>query len=92
MIGSKEKVLDDIARMAGGAVSVVSGMSQNIREEIKSRVDEMGQRMDFVPREDFERLETLVKAQAKRIEDLEKAAKTTKKPAAKKTTKKKSTK
>lgn len=94
MIGSKEKVLDDIARVAGGTVSVISGLSKNIREEIKTRIDEMGDRLDFVPREDFERLETLVKEQAKRIDALEKErgpkAKTTaKKPAAKKATPKK---
>ena len=62
MIRNKEKVLDDIARVAGGTVSVFSGFGQNIREEIKSRTDEMAQRMDWVPREDFETLEMRVKA------------------------------
>ena len=75
MMASKEKVLDDIARVAGGTVSIVSGLSKNIRDEIKARIDEMGDRLDFVPREDFERLELLVKEQAARIEALEKAAK-----------------
>ncbi len=85
MLGSKEKVLDDISRMAGGAVSIMSGLSQNIREEIKSRVDDMAQKLDLVPREDFDRLEALVQAQAKRIAALEKAQK----PTAKKTPAKK---
>lgn len=80
MMASKEKVLDDIARVAGGTVSVVSGLSKSVRDEIKSRIDEMGDRLDFVPREDFERLELLVKEQAERIDALEKAAKKTAKP------------
>lgn len=74
-MASKEKVLDDIARVAGGTVSIVSGLSKNVRDEIKARIDEMGDRLDFVPREDFERLELLVKEQAARIDALEKAAK-----------------
>ncbi len=85
MTASKEKVLDDIARFAGGAVSMMSGLSQSIREEIKSRVDEMAHKMDLVPREDFDRLEALVQAQAAKIDALENAFKP-KKP---KTTKKK---
>ncbi len=74
----KEKVFDDIARMAGGAVSIMSGVSKQVREEIRSRVDELATRMDLVPREDFERLEAMLakarKEQAellKRIEALE---------------------
>ncbi len=74
----KEKVFDDIARMAGGAVSIMSGVSKQVREEIRSRVDELATRMDLVPREDFERLEAMLakarKEQAellKRVEALE---------------------
>lgn len=72
MIGNKDRVLDDIARVAGGTISVFSGLSQNIREEIKSRMDETAQRLDLVPREDLERLETMLAAQNARIEALEK--------------------
>jgi BMFP domain-containing protein YqiC len=74
----KEKVFDDIARMAGGAVSIMSGMTKQVRDEIRVRIDELATRIDLVPREDFERLEAmLVKAREeqtellKRIEVLE---------------------
>ncbi len=49
--------LDDIAKVAGGAVNVLSGLRSQIESEIKTRVDEMAARMDLVPREDLERVE-----------------------------------
>lgn len=74
----KDKILDDIAQLAGGAVGLMSGVSEQIRGEIKSRVDEMALRMNFVPLEEFERLEALVQKMkldqedlAKRLEKLE---------------------
>jgi BMFP domain-containing protein YqiC len=54
------KILDDLARMAGGAVNIASSLQQQVREDVKSRVDEVISRMDVVPREDFEKLEAMV--------------------------------
>lgn len=89
------RIFDDIARLAGGAVNIASGMQQQIRDEIKARVEEMASRMDLVPREDFETLEAMVKKLRleqeelkKRIETLESTNKP-KKTAPKKTTSKK---
>jgi BMFP domain-containing protein YqiC len=82
------RIFDDIARVAGGAVNIVSGMQQQIRDEIKARVEEMAAKMDLVPREDFEHVEAMVQklrieqeALIKRIDALEggKKTKTTKK-------------
>lgn len=61
---SKDKVFDDIARMAGGAVSIMSGLTRQAREEIRARVDDMASHLDLVPREDFDIL-------VKRVESLE---------------------
>ena len=84
---SKDKVLDDIARMAGGAVSVMSGISKQMREEIRARVDEFATRLDLVPREDFERLEAMLaearKEQTRLIKRIEALEKSSKKPTAK---------
>ena len=74
----KEKVLDDIAQLAGGTVSIVSDLGRNIHEEIKSRTDEMAQRLDWVPREDFENLELRVQALEKALEASKKQSKTKK--------------
>ncbi len=69
---SKEKILDDIARVAGGTVSVFSGLNQAVREDIRSRVEEVAMRLDLVPREDFERLEALL-TQARLQQDAQEA-------------------
>jgi BMFP domain-containing protein YqiC len=48
--------LDDLARMAGGAASLAFTARQQIAGEIRLRVDDLAQRLDYVPREDHERL------------------------------------
>lgn len=89
------RIFDDIAKVAGGAVNIISGMQQQIRDEIRVRVEEMAAKMDLVPREDFDHVETMVKklrteqeALIKRIEALE-GGSSPAKAAAKKTTTKK---
>lgn len=67
---NKEKLLDNVAQLAGGTASIVSGLSRNIREEIKSRVNEVVDRLDLVPREDLETLETRLEKSLKEQEDL----------------------
>ncbi|MBN8521173.1 MAG: accessory factor UbiK family protein [Alphaproteobacteria bacterium] len=96
------KFLDDVAKMAGGAVSVLSSVRAQIKEDIKARVDDVADRLDLVPREDFERLQSMVTALVRRVDQLEGAKKTsssapkkspptrqTKPPSKKKPTKKK---
>jgi len=56
----REKILDDVARMAGGTVSVLSGMHGQAREDLKTRIEEIADRLDLVPRTDFERLELML--------------------------------
>ena len=75
---TKDKVLDDIARLAGGTIGIVSGVGQNVKTEIKSRVEEIVDRLDLVPRSDLERVEAMLQktrleqdALIKRIEALE---------------------
>lgn len=85
----KEKLFDDLARAAGSAVGAVSGLSRQIKQEIRVRVDEMAQRMDLVPREDFDDLQARFDALEKRVATLESTSKPAKKSPAKKTTSKK---
>lgn len=76
---AKEKIFDDLAKLAGGTISVLSGLQGEIKEEIRAYIDELALKFDLVPREDFEKLEALLKQaredQAntnKRLEALEK--------------------
>ena len=66
----RERILDNAAQFAGGTASIISGLSRNIREDIKSRVDEVVDRLDLVPRQDLERLETIVQETRAQNEDL----------------------
>lgn len=55
-----KKILEDLSQLAGGALSMASGLGRQIKEEIRARVDEIILKMDFVPRSEFERLEAMV--------------------------------
>ncbi len=64
-------IIDDLAKLAGGAAGIAGSMQQQIRNDIKARGEEMAANMDLVPREDFERLEALTKTLEARIQELE---------------------
>lgn len=70
-MGPDPKILDDIARMAGGAVNILSGVRQQAAEEIKTRVDDMAARMDLVPREDLDRALVMIDSLQKQVVDME---------------------
>lgn len=83
-MGPDPKIIDDIARLAGGAANILSSLQQQIKDEIKSRMEEMADRMDLVPRDDvlilqatIRKLEKNQNALTKRIEKLEAASKKT---------------
>jgi BMFP domain-containing protein YqiC len=90
------KIFDDLARVAGGAMNVFSGLREQIMSDVKVRMEEAAAKMDLVPREDFDRLQMQVDSLQKKLDELIGGAKTktetktaAKKPAAKKTTEKK---
>lgn len=89
---SKAQVLDDIARVAGGAASLASGVTRQIKEEVRARIDEMATKLDLVPREDFERLEARVEALEIKLAEQKKKTAAKKKTTAKKAPTKKTTK
>ena len=83
LMGPDARILDDIARVAGGAVNILSGMQQQIREEIKARMEDMAARMDLVPREDVDLLQARIDSLEARIATLEKGGAAKKKTAGK---------
>ena len=48
------RIIDDLARVAGGAVNILSGLQQQIRDDAKARIEDMATRLDLVPREDHD--------------------------------------
>ncbi len=57
---AREKILDDVARVAGGAVGALGGLRRQIKDEVRARIDDLAQRLNLVPREDFERVELMI--------------------------------
>ncbi len=60
MMLKREKVLDDVARLAGGAVGIASDLKTQIAEMIRTQIDAKAQDLDLVPREDLEKLELML--------------------------------
>lgn len=59
-MASKERLLDDMARLAGGAVNVISNVGFQIKDDLKSRAEEVALNLDLVPRAEFEKLEAML--------------------------------
>ncbi len=67
MFKSGSKFMDDIARMAGGTVGILNSLKQELQDDIKERVDMMAERLDLVPRVDFEKLEARIATLEKQL-------------------------
>ncbi len=48
------RILDDMARVFGGALGVAGGARAEMRQHLRQRAERMLQRMDLVRREEFE--------------------------------------
>jgi BMFP domain-containing protein YqiC len=78
---NKSKIIDDISQLAGGAVGLLNGVGQQVRGDMKARIEDMAADMDLIPRDEFERVEALLQKALtdnedikKRLEKLEKNA------------------
>lgn len=61
MFKTDTRFFDEMAKAATGAVSAVTSIRQQIQSEIKTQINRFIVEMDFVPREDFEIVESLAK-------------------------------
>ena len=84
------RFLDDLARVANGAVGALSGVREEVEALVKQRAERFMADMDLVPREEFEAVkEVAAKARLEqealeaRVAALESALAELKKPAAK---------
>lgn len=50
----RPKFFDDLAGVAGGAISAVAGLREEAEATVKARVDDLIQRLDLVRREELE--------------------------------------
>lgn len=62
------KLLDGLARTAG----TFTGLGEQVKQLVRERLDEIVQKMDLVPRAEFERVEAIALRARERQEQLEK--------------------
>ena len=53
-MADRPRLLDDLAGMAGGAVSALAGLRDEAEAMVRARVDETLRRLDLVRREEFD--------------------------------------
>ncbi len=53
-MSDRPKFFDDLAGVAGGALSALAGLREEISSMVRARVDEAVRRLDLVKREEFE--------------------------------------
>lgn len=71
-MSKREKLLDDIAQLAGGAIGMAHDTKSQIRDIIRTNIDAWAQDMDLVPRQEFERIEAMLITAREEQEELKK--------------------
>ena len=67
---TENRLLDDLARMANGALNTLSGLREEIENRVRERVERMLADMDMVPREEFEAIKAMAQKARAEQEDL----------------------
>lgn len=65
------KLVDDLAKMATGALGSFSEVRHQVKSMVRQRVDQIIAEMDMVTREEFDRVEALAARTRDRQEELE---------------------
>ncbi len=93
-MATSKNFLDDVARVASGAVSAVTGLKGDAESVLRRQVERLMADMDLVPREEFDAVKTMAakarteqEALEARVAKLETQLKTAKKPPRKSTAK-----
>jgi BMFP domain-containing protein YqiC len=58
-MADRPRFFDDIAGVAGGAISALAGLRDEAESVLRARMDDILQRMDLVRREEFEAVQDL---------------------------------
>ena len=71
----RPKFFDDIAGVAGGALSALSGLRDELSATVRARVEETIRRLDLVKREEFDAMAELASRARTQSEALEQRVK-----------------
>lgn len=64
------RLFDDLARVANGAINTLSGVREEIESRLRERVERWLTEMDMVPREEFEAIKEIAQKARAEQEDL----------------------
>ena len=64
------RLLDDLARVANGALNTLTGMREEIETRVRERVERLLSEMDLVPREEFDAVRAMAEKARGEQEDL----------------------
>lgn len=67
---NENKILDDLAKLATGAVGVLQGLRGEIQEAVQQQIDKIVDRMELVSREEFEAAKEMAMLARKENEEL----------------------
>ncbi len=59
-MASDNRLFDDLARMAGGAASLISTVRRQVGSDLKERAQSYTSRMDLATRDEIERLQATI--------------------------------
>lgn len=59
-MADRPRLLDDLAGVAGGAISALAGLRDEAEAMVRARVDETLRRLDLVRREEFDAVAAMV--------------------------------
>ena len=64
------RLFDDLARVANGAINTLSGVREEIESRLRERVERWLTEMDMVPREEFDAIKEIAQKARTEQEDL----------------------
>ena len=67
---TENRLLDDLARMANGALNTLAGLREEVENRVRERVERMLADMDMVPREEFDAIKAMAQKARAEQEDL----------------------
>ena len=67
---SESRLLEDLARVAAGAMGVAQGMREEVEARLKEQFERVLSRMDLVTREEFEVVHAMARAAREAQEEL----------------------
>jgi BMFP domain-containing protein YqiC len=70
-MSDRPKFFDDLAGVAGGAMSAFAGLREEMTAAIRARVDEAVRKMDLIKRDEFEAMAELARRARAQAEALE---------------------